>query len=574
MSNVIALSEKFVPAINPMLYWTDSYKISHIQFETEGVKEIYSNFTPRFDKYLREMIGPEYDRKVVVFGIQWVVLRLKHMLDKGFFSQPKEQVLQEMKDELGPYINQTKYDQFAALHDLGYLPVVIKALDEGTVIPIGTPFFTIRNTHPDFEWLPNYLETGISTDLWKQLTIATIARVYRQISNRFALKTTGSILGTEFQNHDFHSRGASGFESCGITGAAFLTSSCGTDNLAALWASRNFYASTNGDGLLAGSVPAGEHSVTTSGILTEQERWNEFTNFNPISKSEAELLYAKKMLTERFPTGIFSYVADSYDYWAFVTEILPKLKDVIMQREGKFVIRGDSGNPVHIIAGYRIFDADGQIHESYKGLDEMELAARLYRTNSGYEVIKKRGKYYKYLNTDFGGLMEIPEHEALGTIEMLYRIFGGQVNEHGYRVLDSHIGMIYGDGITIQRSREILARLEEKQFASLNIVFGVGSYSLGMVSRDHLGMAIKATNTIVDINGKDVDKPIYKDPKTDSTKKSAKGLISVYEVDGEIVFEDECTREQEEQGLLTPVFKDGEIVKTTTIFEIRDRIWK
>ena len=108
----------------------------------------------------------------------------------------------------------------------------------------------------------------------------------------------------------------------------------------------------------------------------------------------------------------------------------------------------------------------------------------------------------------------------------------------------------------------------------MNIVYGVGSYSLNMVSRDHLGMAIKATNTIVDIHGVDVDKPIYKDPKTDTSKKSARGLIRVFKDEtGEIVFEDMQTREQEETGLLTVAYKDGQFEKITTIFEIRDRMW-
>lgn len=559
----------FIAPINPFLYWTDSYKLSHILFETEGVSEIYSNLTPRFDHYLRNMLGKHYDGKVVVFGIQWMVIRLHLMAKKGFFDRPKAEAIQEMKDVLGPYIGQEKFDQFEALHDLGYLPIEIKALDEGTLVDIGTPVFTIRNTHPEFEWLPNFLETGISMDMWKQLTVATIARTYRLISDDFAIRTIGSTAGVEFQNHDFSSRGQSGFESCAINGAAFLLSSCGTDNVASLWAVKTFYNAKNDHRLLAGSVPAGEHSVTTSGILTEQER--KAAIGETISLEEAEFLYAKKLLTERFPTGIMSYVADSYDYWTFITVILPRLKDVIMARDGKFVVRGDSGNPVHVIAGYR-FASIGYSSE----VSDREVNGEISDLfDTGIEAIRMNGKYWKILSEGgkANGLIEISEAEALGTIASLHAIFGGTENTQGFIELDSHIGMIYGDGITVQRSEEILTRLEEAGFASTNIVFGVGSYSLNMISRDHLGMAIKATNTIVDIHGKQVDKPIYKDPKTDSSKKSAKGLMTVVEKDGKLIFIDTVSRELEKGGLLTTVYKDGELFKFVDLYQIREKLW-
>jgi nicotinamide phosphoribosyltransferase len=407
------------------------------------------------------------------------------------------------------------------------------------------------------------------------LTVATIARTYRLISNDFAIRTTGSTAGVEFQNHDFSSRGQSGFESCAINGAAFLLSSCGTDNVASLWAAKTFYNAKNDHRLLAGSVPAGEHSVTTSGILTEQERWNTSLQVNtpdePISLEEAEFLYAKKLLTERFPTGIVSYVADSYDYWTFVTKILPRLKDVITARDGKFVVRGDSGNPVHVIAGYR-FASIGYSAE----VSDREVNAEIADLfDTGIEAIRMNGKYWKILSEGgkANGLIEISEAEALGTIASLHAIFGGTTNAQGFIELDSHIGMIYGDGITVQRSEEILTRLEEAGFASTNIVFGVGSYSLNMISRDHLGMAIKATNTIVDINGQQVDKPIYKDPKTDSSKKSAKGLMTVVEKDGKLIFIDNVSRELEKGGLLTTVYKDGELLKFVDLYEIREKLW-
>lgn len=667
-----------VPHVNPFLYGTDSYKVSHVRFETSGVKEIYSNFTPRFAKYLQQLLGDAFDGRYVVFGIQWLLLRLHVMAKTGFFDVPKEEAIGKMRRVLGAYIGQENFVHFEALHDLGYLPVVIKTLDEGTTPKVGIPFLTIRNTLPEFEWLPNYLETLISTELWKQLTVATVARAFKQISQEYALKTTGSIAGIEWQNHDFHVRGASGFESAAIVGAAFLNSSCGTDNMASLWASEKFYFSTNDEGLLAGSVSAGEHSVTTSGILTEQERAlaeeiaeeKEITLQEAqqelildkvkaigIDLTEAERRYAKSVLTEKFPSGIVAYVADSFSFWDFVAKVVLSLKSEILARDGKFVVRGDSGNPVDVITGVkgvnisdavarkflveaevgktftvqdtvyltlakpeipedkyiplfelvrndfvRVYDKNAEIEsiEEQRGLVSLEIEAVQKTINDHYAevnaqletaedkesvkpdtaLIAELDKQVAELETKLEALVYVePEHvvvaaEEKGTIEVLWEIFGGTVTEQGYKLLDSHIGMIYGDGITVQRSQEIFARLEAKGFASLNIVYGVGSYSLNMVSRDHLGMAIKATNTIVDIHGVDVDKPIYKDPKTDTSKKSARGLIRVFKDEtGEIDFEDMQTREQEETGLLTVAYKDGQFEKITTIFEIRDRMW-
>lgn len=604
-SALVASLIKLVPAVNPFLYWTDSYKVSHISFETEGVREIYSNMTARFDHYMKDMLGEHYDGKFVVFGLQWMLLRLHVMAQEGFFKRPKAEVIAEMREEHGAYIGNERFAHFEALHDLGYLPIIVKSLDEGTLAPIGTPIFTTRNTVDGFEWLPNFLETGMSTDFWKQLTVATVGRVFRLISNEYALATTGSIEGTEWQNHDFHVRGASGFESAAINGVGFLLSSCGADNLPALWAARHFYQSTNAQGLLVGSVAAGEHSVTTSGILTEVER-AKVLGLN-ISLVEAEKLYVSKLLTERFPAGIFSYVSDSFDYWSFITEVLPAVKPLIMQREGKFVVRGDSGNPVDIICGvdesnyadlseYAEDELDEVVFELTHDLlleetphgecGDNEYNDYIFKYKGGLKLATVKGfqwnrhdRQYYYVDTYFSDVtVDIKDIERTvehkGTIEHLWDIFGGTVNEQGYKVLDSHIGMIYGDGINVQRQKEILQRLKDKGFASTNIVFGVGSYSLNLLGRDHLGIAVKATNQIVDIaEGVKLDQPIYKDPKTDTSKKSARGLLSVHEENGTLVTKDMQTRKQEETGLLTTLYMNGQFHKLTDVFEIRKRMW-
>ena len=574
---------------NPLLWYTDSYKISHVKFETYGVSEIYSNITPRFDKYIAELTGEIWDKKYVVFGVQYTVMRLKMLFELGFFKREKLEVIQEMRDTLIPYIGTDKFDHFEALHDLGYLPIIIKALPEGTLAPVGTPFFTITNTHPDFEWLPNYLETFISAEIWKPLTVATVGRLFRVISNKFAMETQGNIDGTEFQNHDFSLRGQAGVDSAAIVGAAFLLSSCGTDNISSLLVCKEYFNSVNSsENFLAASVPASEHSVGTLGILTEQRRAvaNAILQIQSenagISLIEAERRYTRDNLTTRFPTGIFSNIADSFNYWAFVTEIVPSLKEEILARDGKMVVRGDSGDPVHIIAGYRVQEVtvDPAGNDILNWADAEET---LGFDGTYPEVVLFKGEYKQLVWQEVNGkqcfdLKYITKAEAIGTIECLWETFGGTTNELGFRALDSHIGMIYGDGITLQRSQEILTRLKERKFISTSIVYGVGSFSLNMLSRDHLGIAIKATNAIVDINGVDVDTPIYKDPKTDQSKKSARGLLQVIgdPITGEVLgYKDMQTREEELQGLLEVVLKDSVFADGSlkTMFQIRDVLW-
>ena len=568
--------EHQVPRLNPFLYWTDSYKVSHINFQIPEVNSIYSNASVRFAHYMKELLGEYFSNEFVAFGFQWMMLRFHMMAKYGFFERPKQEVMDEMRELHANYIGNEQLEQFGKLHDLGYIPLLVKALDEGTVAPVGLPFYTVENTLPDFEWLANYLESGMSTDTWKQMTVATVAYAYRKITNKFAMETQGNLDGTDFQNHDFSTRGQSGFESGGINGVAFLTSSKGTDNLPSLWVADKFYFSTNTEfGSLAGSVPAGEHSVTTLGInaiIARAEAEGE-----TIDKAEAEYRYAKWVMSEQFPSGIMSYVADSYDYWDFIENLLPRLKDDIMDRDGKFVVRGDSGNPVNVIAGYRIFDADSapSLMGRFESAQQLLLNVHMWYKES-YEAVKFKGLYYIIdKTTGVLRLNEVSRVEALGTIQCLWDTFGGVVNDLGYKHLDSHIGMIYGDGITVARSVEILSRLKEKGFASTNIVFGVGSYSLNMLSRDHLGIAIKATNSTIMVDGKEVEMPIYKDPKTDSSKKSDKGyLVVVEDEDGKLIKKDMQSRKaMEEVGELKTLYQNGLFHKFTDVETIRAKLW-
>lgn len=256
---------------------------------------------------------------------------------------------------------------------------------------------------------------------------------------------------------------------------------------------------------------------------------------NEIVKEVAEYMLLKDLITKIYPTGICSVVSDTFDFWRLVTRILPTLKEEIMNRDGKLVIRPDSGDPVRIICGYE-----------------------------KSEIKNKDGEYY-CLETN----KLLHEYEVKGLIQCLWDIFGGTKTYLGYKVLDNHIGAIYGDSITYIRAVQILERLKRKGFASTNIVLGIGSYTFQLTTRDVHGFAMKSTYTVVDGKGFE----IFKDPKTDDgTKKSAKGLLRVDWDLGKLVLTDQCTEEEEKGGLLEPVFLDGKLLRTTTLAEIRNNV--
>ena len=284
-------------------------------------------------------------------------------------------------------------------------------------------------------------------------------------------------------------------------------------------------------------------------------------------------------LMEIHPTGVLSIVCDTYDFFAVISKILPSIKEEIMARDGKIVVRPDSGDPADIICGYDYSDDLVQAHTKnklYRNKHRNEFYTTMYQTD-------ELGNSDGYV-TD----QQVPiTNELKGAIEILWETFGGTTNKMGYKELDPHIGLIYGDAITLDRAENICERLVQKGFASTNWVAGIGSYTYQMVTRDTDGQAIKTTYVefqekefggIKIIQGGLLDyvtigKNIFKDPKTDDgTKKSAKGLPMVYDVDGVLHLKDECTWEEEGQGLLRVIFEDGKLMNHDTLFDIRERI--
>ena len=478
----------------------DGYKVGHKFQYPEGTTLVYSNLTPRKSRV-------EGSDHIVFFGLQYFIKEyLMRQFDDNFFKMPKEEALRMYARRIDNYLGKDSipFDHIADLHDLGYLPLEIKALPEGALVPMKVPIFTIKNTKPEFFWLTNMLETLTSTILWKPCTSATTAFHYLKTFTQYADETVGDDHSfIAWQGHDFSFRGMSGIEDAVMSSAGHLLSFAGTDTIPAIDFLEQYYNADCEKELIGGSVSATEHSVMAMGTKD-----NEIGTFD-------------RLITEVYPAGIVSIVADTWDFWQVITDFMPKLKDKIMARNGKVVIRPDSGDPVKIIVG----DLDAPVGS--------------------------------------------PEYK--GAIECLWETFGGTITPQGYKLLDSHIGLIYGDSNTLARQKAILEGLKIKGFASYNVVLGIGSYTYEYVTRDTYGFAMKATYG--EVNG--IGRAIFKDPKTDDgTKKSAKGLMAVHinPITGEYELKDNCTWAEEAEGEFKTVFKDGVLVVDWALSDVRERV--
>ena len=496
--------------INPMLA-IDSYKLGHITMYPKNTTQVYCNLTARSFTHLEKILPndfPFFNNKAVVFGLSSSLQEIVENFKTNFFSKDIDVLVKEFEETITPFVggNSTKLisDRFRELHALGYLPLEFKTLPEGTQVKANIPMMTWKNTHPNFAWLPNYLETYISSQVWKLITTATVAKIYKNIFDYYADITGVDRSFTLIQGHDFSSRGMSGIMDATRSASGHLTSFMGTDAVSAIRYIKKYYS---GEGLIGMSVPATEHSVMCMG-----QKDNEIDTY--------------KRLLDLYPKGIISIVSDTWDYWSLLSEGTKVLKDQILSRESddngfaKTVFRPDSGDPVDIIAGTR--------------KDSMMISN-----------LKPQEK---------------------GSVQVLDEIFGSTKNKLGYRTLNSKVGLIYGDSITPIRAHNILRKLMHKGYASDNIVFGIGSFTYQYLTRDTLGIAIKATAGIV--NGKLVK--IFKEPKTDSGKRSAKGFMRVDKINNEYVLTDNLNND--DGGYLETRFKDGKFKNLPTFTEIRERL--
>lgn len=470
---------------------TDAYKLDHRRQYPKGTEFVYSNLTARGTRL------PDVDA-TVFFGLQAYLRQLQQRWQVFFDLAPDEldAVLtayeQFVTALLGP--NDIGAEHFRQLHTLGHLPLRVKAVKEGALVPLRVPYLTVENTDSRFFWLTNYLETELSAQLWQPITSATLAWRNRTLLDRRAA-LSGDEDAVKFQGHEFAYRGMTGTEAAAASGAGHLLSFCGTDTLPAIRYIQQYYPGNDGE-LIGASVPATEHSVMCAG------------------GQDGELQTFDRLL-QLYPAGTLSVVSDTWNLWRVLTEYLPARADEIRSRNGKLVIRPDSGDPELILCG------------------------------------------------DPNAPAGTPEHQ--GVVRLLAETFGTVTNDKGYRELDPHVGAIYGDSITYERADAITRNLMDQGFSSTAVVFGFGSYTYQYQTRDTFKMAVKATWVQVDGQGRD----ILKDPITDDgSKKSATGRLSVRRRDdGRPYLIEHADHECDDE--LQIVFENGQLLRSHTFTEVR-----
>lgn len=553
----------------------DYYKLSHREQYPEGTTKVYSTWTPRSSKFLK---GVPY---AVAFGLQYFIKEnLIKAWNEGFFSRPKEEVISEYKRIYERTLGREAYTKHLEdLHDLGYLPLKITAVPEGKLVPIRVPMVTIENTDKRFFWLTNYIETIFSNNNWQPSTSATISMLYRVIADYYAERTADDLDAVPFQCHDFSMRGMSSEQSSALSGMGHLLSFVGTDTVPSILYAEHYYGANVDTELVGTSIPATEHSVCSAACGDGENH------------IEDEVALLTRLLTEVYPTGLFSYVSDTYSLWDVLDIVSSdRIKPLIMNREGRIVIRPDSGDPVRILTGYTEYEIATIKHEStYLSIAQIHNAKRRIGCADGWMYAKHEDAIVKWHK---GKLVRMSEYERKGVVESLWDIFGGTVNSKGFKRLDTHVGTIYGDAITPERMIAISSRLEDKGFASTNVVYGVGSMSFQLRTRDTLGFAIKSTYCESESRG---GFALFKDPITDDgIKTSQYGRVEVrarkdngiiiackdernYTCAGTIPVAKNTSVTGEDldamsENILRPVFEDGKLLNEITFSQVRENL--
>ena len=561
----------------------DGYKMGHGPLYPMGTNFAYGNGTPRSDRLFMgsKSQSVHWDNKVVWFGIQAVMREVHGLWERSFFKKDKNSVIRRYKRRMDTYLGEGMVDieAMAALHDLGYLPITVLSIPEGSRLNMNVPGYVIYNTVPEFYWVVNYLETIMSSLIWAMITNATIAYEYRRVLEHFAELTGSPIESVDFQGHDFALRGINNPYAAAFSNAGHLIFFKGTDTLPAIDFVEDMYFANAETEFLATSVVATEHAVATSNILYNLEMWlreqgtaREDLDVAAYAKAQlvAERKFILEAITKKVPRGIISLVCDSFDFWGVISIVAPSLKEEILARQpdanglAKVVFRPDSGDPVDVICGVEIFtmaEISTMIHE------EQSVIGKHVRMGEEIFVISMEREGYNYTPVKL-------TVEQRGAIEVLWETFGGTYTELGYKVLHERVGLIYGDSITVERTQEIMRRLMKKGFASCNWVLGIGSYTYQHNTRDTFGFAVKATAIQVE----DVFVELFKAPKTEGTtaKKSAMGFLKVERAaNGDYVLLQNQTFGIDEidtaSGELKPVYKNGTFPNEVTFAQVRER---
>lgn len=587
---------------NPLLL-IDFYKATHHEQYPKGLTKMVSYYTPRMSRL------DDVDH-LTFFGLQGFID--EYLIDgfnNNFFNRDIEEVVDEYNRILTYTMGPGTYEdqKIRDLHELGYLPLEIRAVPEGSRTKVGVPQIEISNTHPDFVWLVNTIETLLSCSMWHTQVAAEVGYRYRKVVNQWVEKTCGDNVSPWKMIGDFSMRGQHSAESAIKASAAWLLSHHNTATVPAImWMENHYDCDITKEPVGFGAIST-EHSVMCSNFAVDGD----------------EITHIKRLLTEIYPNHNFSMVSDSYDYENLVMNLLPQCKTEIMAHNGTLLVRGDSGNPVEILAGKSInwltpyddeeaeklfFDKNftQEWLEDYVrdcGIEEetvvyFHFMDKFYSVSVYPQWTKERGgwtdnNYYFIEEYAFEWEEVQPSLELLGTVWALDQIVGHTVNEKGYKVLDPHLKAIYGDSILPDYANEIYKRLAAQGYAANNVVMGAGSMSMmalvcaddegtlqfagkwngtnaGPYTRDTFGIAVKATYA-EDQYGNGIN--IFKHPKALAWKKSQKGCC-VVALDGES-YTDEHAFEDTlgEKNLLQTVFYNGKLTNRQSLAEIRERLW-
>lgn len=337
---------------NPMLL-IDFYKAVHAEMLPKDITKSVSYFTPRMSRVNR------WD-SVVMFGLQgFIKTYLVDYFNDEFFNKPFDEVIGGYKRVMDATLGENAYkiEKIEKLHKLGYLPIEIVALPEGTIVPMHVPMFGITNTHKDFAWLPQSLESLISAESWHPMIAATVGYTYRQIVDYYYDLTCDNETSRARALGTFDFRGEECTDSAIKAGAGWCLSFLNTATVPTIpYLEKNYKCDCTKEPVAFGS-PSTEHSVMCSNFAVDGD----------------EITLLRRLLTEIYPNTSFSAVLDSYDYWNVIDNILPQLKPEILAHNGCMLMRGDSGDCVEVVTKtvFKLWEEFGGTTNSkgYKVLD-------------------------------------------------------------------------------------------------------------------------------------------------------------------------------------------------------------
>lgn len=537
---------------------TDFYKATHMMQYRKGITHFTSYLTPR---------GSRFDsiNGMVVFGIaNFVNEYLIKNFNENFFNLNPKTIEHEVTDTLCNGLGyptemaSRTVEKIMGLYKLGYLPIELNSLPEGTICPMGIPAIEIRSTHEDFAWVAQSIESLLSCEFWHSAVSATIGHEYAKIAKAAYKETVDDTISYRTAMCDFSMRGQESNASAVASGAAFLANFNNCSTIQSREYVRENYCDEKP--VVMGGLTSTEHSVMCSDFA--------------ICGDERETY--RRLLTEVYPNISFAAVCDSHDFWNVVTNILPSLREEIEAHNGFLGVRHDSDEPVHALCGIEKIDLKKFFGSDSDTIDEDLFEDYIYEFLGNYYSPNKMNPFEMYFHyycppfegqydgEVFEGVYKVtPERdkegyvlykierlrdtmtwEDKGMVQTLYELFGGYTNGKGYKVINPKLKAVYGDSITLPRAKEIYRRLKDNGFAANNVSLGVGSFSMQCLeedgilkpfTRDSFSIAVKATYcTYINENGKEVEIPIFKNPKGCEGKKSLKGLCRVVEDNGSI----------------------------------------